>query len=85
MIIPNKKKAVTILLSRMSAGGGSKDTEAKAEETFGQGGAREEVRAVAADVLQAIGEKSVEGLARAFEALLTIGEAEEDGEEGEEG
>lgn len=77
MIIPEKKRAVAIMVSRM---GGKRPVEAKPEESFGGAGPREDYKAVAEDVLRAIEEKSIDGLASAFEALMQMDESEDESE-----
>lgn len=67
MIIPDKKKAVTVILSRMNGEGKSSDYEGKPEHSFG---GKEELHAIADDLIAGVKEGSPQKVAMALEAAF---------------
>lgn len=66
MIFPDKKKAVTVILSRFGKDGSSKEMPVKPEE-----GEASPVKGIAEDMMQALHDKSVMGLEGALSALIS--------------
>jgi hypothetical protein len=67
MIIPDKKKAVSIILSKMGAGGAEQSAPLKPEEEMGDGA---ELHAIAEDLLMAVEQKSAAAVKDALQAFL---------------
>lgn len=68
MIIPDKKKAVTVILSKLGKGGDEKSQEVKPESAMGEH--QEAMKTIAEDIMQAMQDKSAMDLANALEALV---------------
>lgn len=69
MFLPDKKKAVTMILSRMK-NGVSKDLEKKPEESVDSGVKDDAFGSFAEDMMQAFQDKSVMGLAEVLESFF---------------
>lgn len=69
MFLPDKKKAVSVILSRMN-GGKSKDLEKKPEESIDSGIKDDAFTTFAEDMMQAFQDKSVMGLAEVLESFF---------------
>lgn len=70
MIIPDTKKAATVILSKMKSDGTSADTEVKPEENMDD--SMEGYTAAAEDILHAVETKSVQGLATALKSFFEM-------------
>lgn len=67
MIIPDKKKAVGLILSKMAPDGSEKQMDVKSEEAIGQGD--EALHAICEDILMAVKDGSALQLAEALKAF----------------
>lgn len=68
MIIPDRKKAVTVILSKMRGDGSEKSQEVKSEESLDPH--NEALKTISEDILQAISDKSAMDLSTALSALV---------------
>jgi hypothetical protein len=67
MMIPDKRRVATMILSRMNGEGVMSDTEAKPQMDMREEGPLD---IIAQDLLQAIQEKSVSGIKDAIRAMI---------------
>lgn len=81
MIIPDRKKAVSVILSKMGGDGAEKSQEVK-NETPGDD-TQGALRAITEDVMQAFHDKSIEGLMSSLKAFCTEVDSQGDDDSGE--
>ena len=81
MIIPDKKKAVSVILARMNPGGKEKQQEVKSEAPMNDDDAA--LESIAQDIMQAIKDGSAQDLVMALKAFDAECERSEDGDGGE--
>lgn len=82
MIIPDKKKAVTVILSKLKPSGGESLTRVKPEEEMDP--AQGALKAIAEDLLSAIDSRSASDLAQALGAFMAEIQAQDSIQDAEE-
>lgn len=81
MIIPDKKKTVTVILSKLKKGGGVKDAPVLNEA---QAGESSELKIIAEDMMMAFKSGSVSDLEAALDALVAKVQADDQVQDSQE-